>query len=172
MDSEIEPQLRNDGAYGYGLLQGAASKSDYRVAKFAAVLHVFDCLMNGREVSPVISDEWVEVGVKVARWSLNCMRQAIEKGGIAGKSVEVESVIGYVTKQGGKGVPSSTVAQYMRKRAEFKGYGEEATKRVHAAIDAAIRSGDLIRLERTAGRKPVSMLFAAGYEPPVMMRAA
>lgn len=171
-DSEIEPQLRNDGAYGYGLLQGAASKSDYRVAKFAAVLHVFDCLMNGREVSPVISDEWVEVGVKVARWSLNCMKQAIEKGGIAGKSVEVELVVAHVAKQGDKGIPSSAVAQYLRKRAEFKGYGEEATKRVHAAIDAAINSGDIVRADRCSGRKPVSMLFGAGYEPIYTRRAA
>lgn len=170
-DYEIEPNLRPDGAYNSGILQGAASKSDYRIVKFAAVLHAFDCLMNGREVSAEISDRWIKAGIEIARWSLNGMKKAIEKSGVSGSSVEIESVTEYVNKQGNRGVSASAAAQYLRKRSEFKHYGERATERVHAAIAAAIASGDLVGVERLSGRKPVAMLFAAGYEPLISIKA-
>ena len=171
MDYEIEKSLRPDGAYNSGILQGTASKSDQKIIKFAAVLHVFDCLMNGREVSPEIGDRWIKTGIEIVRWSLMGMKKAIEKSGVSGSSVELESVTEYVNRQGNRGVSASAAAQYLRKRSEFKHYGERATERVHAAIEAAIKSGDLVGVERFTGRKPVAMLFAAGYEPLISIKA-
>lgn len=140
---EIEPflgELEREGELTY---IGWLGKLETHVLKIATVMHVFDCLGNGREVDKFIPDELIIGCIELFMECGKHMRGIIQNSGEAGSTAELEAVMDMLDKE--RGVTIERAKQIMRKRSPFKARGKDAYKAAGARLNIMLKEGFIVQ---------------------------
>ena len=115
---EMEPFLGELRRAGEMTFLGWVGKMETHVLKIATVMHVFDCLGNGREVDRFIPDELIKACIELVMEYGKHIRGIIQSSGEAGDTAEMEAVMDAIEKSPPMKVERAK--QVLKKRAPFR----------------------------------------------------
>ena len=122
---------------------GWIGKLETHVLKIATVMHVFNCLGNGREVDRFIPDELIRACIELVMEYGKHMRGIIQNSGESGDTAELEAVMDMLSSE--RGVSIERAKQIMRRRAPFRERGKDAYKAAGARLNAMLKEGFIVQ---------------------------
>lgn len=140
---EMESFLGELGRAGEMTFLGWIGKLETHVLKIATVMHVFDCLGNGREVDKFIPDELIKACIELVMEYGKHMRGIIQSSGEAGDTAELEAVMDAIEKS-----PPMTVErakQVLKRRAPFRERGKDAYKAAGVRLNTMLKEGFIVQ---------------------------
>ena len=133
-------ELRRNGEMTF---LGWIGKLETHVLKIATVMHVFNCLGNGREVEKFIPDELIKACIELVVEYGKHMRGIIQNSGESGDTAELEAVMDMLSKE--RGVTIERAKQIMRRRAPFRERGKDAYKAAGARLNKMLKEGFIVQ---------------------------
>lgn len=144
--AELEPFLGELERSGEMTYLGWVGKLETHVLKIATVMHVFNCLGNGREVDKLIPDELIRGCIDLFIEYGKHMRCIIQNSGESGSTAELETVMDVLSSEQ---VTVERAKQILRKRAPFKGRGRDAYRAAGARINSMLKEGLIVKSATT-----------------------
>ena len=153
---EVEPHLVDGGKYSHSYLRGAASKLNIQIMKIAANLHLSsstDSFHNNQ-----IPDNYIESAIEIVHAIFEASVQICTKKGFIGERAELESLIAYLSKDGGKPKIATEITNSLRFTQPFKNYSGSQRKAARKALEDAVLQGFVVEIVVTG--KPTSYKLA------------
>lgn len=136
---EIEPHLIDGGKYSHSSLRGAASKADIQIMKIAANLHLSSSIESLH--SNQIPDIYIDAAIEIFSDVFEAMVQLCTKKGVIGERAELEALINYLSKDGGRSKTERQITNSLRATNPFINYSGSKIAAARKTFEQALKHG-------------------------------